>query len=141
MDYNYERECMLKNIQYLVLITDNFERSKKFYTEVLGFSIDHEVPEDEYIQFKLENTILAVFSRKEMLKVLDKKYLSKPGGALYTFSEVEDVDQTIKDLKAKGVNIIKEPKDQPWGQRTAYFTDPDGHIWEIQKWKKNKKSV
>lgn len=126
----------LHNIQYLVLITDNYIRAKAFYIEKLGFIIDQEIPEDEYVQFKLKNTILALFGRNQMAKVLDEKYLAKPGGALYTFAEVENVDKTVEELKQKGVQFIKEPKDQPWGQRTAYFTDPDGHIWEIQKWLK-----
>ena len=124
----------MNQIQYLVLITDNFPRAKEFYTKVLGFTVDEEIPEDEYVQFRLDNLILAIFSRTQMSQVIDEKYLAKPGGALYTFAEVADVDQTVADLKIKGVKFIKEPKTQPWGQRTAYFTDPDGHIWEIQKW-------
>ena len=124
----------MNQIQYLVLITDNYQRAKAFYVEKLGFTINREVPEDEYVQFKLDNLILALFSRTQMSKVIDEKYLAKAGGALYTFAEVDDVDQTVANLKTKGVKFIKEPKTQPWGQRTAYFTDPDGHIWEIQKW-------
>ena len=57
-------------IQYLVLITDNYQQAKEFYTKVLGFEIDEEVPEDEYVQFKLDNIILAVFSRTQMSKVI-----------------------------------------------------------------------
>jgi uncharacterized glyoxalase superfamily protein PhnB len=29
------------------------------------------------------------------------------------------------------VSLLNGPLDRPWGVRTATFTDPDGHIWEI----------
>ncbi len=41
---------------------------------------------------------------------------------------------TTKNFKK--MRLIKPPMTQPWGQRTAYSTDPDGHIWELQQWVK-----
>jgi uncharacterized glyoxalase superfamily protein PhnB len=29
------------------------------------------------------------------------------------------------------VTLLNGPMDREWGMRTASFTDPDGHIWEI----------
>jgi hypothetical protein len=30
-----------------------------------------------------------------------------------------------------GVVLLNRPVDRPWGMRTASFTDPAGHIWEV----------
>jgi len=35
------------------------------------------------------------------------------------------------ELAAHGVELLNGPVNRPWGRRTASFTDPGGHIWEI----------
>jgi predicted lactoylglutathione lyase len=30
-----------------------------------------------------------------------------------------------------GAEALGEPHDRPWGIYSAYFRDPDGHLWEI----------
>jgi uncharacterized glyoxalase superfamily protein PhnB len=42
-----------------------------------------------------------------------------------------DVDALHADLAGRGIDFFQNPADQPWGVRTAYFKDPDGHVWEI----------
>jgi predicted enzyme related to lactoylglutathione lyase len=49
---------------------------------------------------------------------------------------VDDVDKAYKTLKEKGVQFVTEPKDQPWGARTAEFTDPDGNKFILESFKK-----
>jgi uncharacterized glyoxalase superfamily protein PhnB len=44
---------------------------------------------------------------------------------------VDDVDALCERLTARGVTLLNGPMDRPWGIRTASFTDPAGHIWEI----------
>jgi len=39
---------------------------------------------------------------------------------------VEDVDREYEELRKKGVHFVKPPTTQPWGQRIAYFEDPEG---------------
>lgn len=119
------------------MVTENFNESLKFYKDVLGFKLKREVPEDEFAEFKTSRLKFALFGKRQLVKMLGEKYVGKPGNAVYTFPESNDVDKQYEGLKAKGVKFIKEPETQLWGQRTAYFTDPDGHIWEIQQWIKS----
>jgi lactoylglutathione lyase len=44
---------------------------------------------------------------------------------------VEDADAVCTELARRGVELLNGPLDREWGTRTASFTDPDGHIWEI----------
>ena len=44
---------------------------------------------------------------------------------------VEDVDAVCGVLAERGVALLNGPMDRPWGVRTASFSDPFGHIWEI----------
>ncbi len=128
----------MNKIEWIILITDNYQKSKAFYQDLLGLSVKRVSDAEEFVQFKLGNCFLALYGRKAVSKLLPKKFLHSSGGAIYTWAESENIDQLYKELLAKGVTFIKSPATQPWGQRTAYFTDPDGHIWEIQKWVNSK---
>jgi len=44
---------------------------------------------------------------------------------------VDDVDAICGSLRDLGVELLNGPVDRAWGQRTASFADPDGHIWEV----------
>lgn len=118
-------------------MTDKYLESKNFYQNILGFKIERDIPEEEFTQFKLSSCYLAIYGRNQISKLLGKEITAQPGGAIYTFAESKNVDNQFHELQDKGVKFITEPKTQPWGQRTAYFTDPDGHVWEIQEWIKS----
>jgi lactoylglutathione lyase len=40
--------------------------------------------------------------------------------------EVDDVDAEIDRLRGRGVNVLEDPADRPWGHRNATIIDPDG---------------
>jgi uncharacterized glyoxalase superfamily protein PhnB len=35
------------------------------------------------------------------------------------------------ELADRRIPLLNGPIDRPWGLRTATFTDPDGHVWEV----------
>jgi len=45
---------------------------------------------------------------------------------------VDDVDKAYQTFKEEGVKFVTEPKDQPWGGRTAAFVDPDENAFVIE---------
>ena len=122
------------SLEWIILVTDNFIASRNFYKDILGLEIVREATDEEFCQFKLQNCFLAMYGRKEMQTLVGDAINHNGGGAIYTFAESEDIDADVASLKRRGVTFIKDPTTQPWGQRTAYFTDPDGHIWELQQW-------
>jgi uncharacterized glyoxalase superfamily protein PhnB len=50
-----------------------------------------------------------------------------------TTADVDIVDATYRMLTVKGVAFIHAPADQPWGIRSAYFSDHEGNLWEIRQ--------
>ena len=46
---------------------------------------------------------------------------------LYVY--VENVDATVTRAEAAGATILMPPTNQFWGDRTAWFVDPSGHVW------------
>ena len=49
------------------------------------------------------------------------------GDGIWLYFEVEDVDQQVSELKAKGIVFEDEPVDQSWLWREVRLKDPDGN--------------
>jgi uncharacterized glyoxalase superfamily protein PhnB len=83
--------------------------------------------------FQFENTIV------NLLKIPAARELIEPGAvadreagsSLQLTVWVEDADAVSAELATHGVELLNGPMDREWGVRTASFTDPDGHIWEV----------
>jgi lactoylglutathione lyase len=121
-------------INMIGIITKQIDVMTKFYQEVLDMKIKLKL--DEYIEFEHEGVRLALSTRKVMSKATgESSYLKEAQGhsfelAFKAGSPIE-VDTTFSKITGKGAKAIKEPSDMPWGQRTAFFADPDGNIHEI----------
>jgi len=125
---------MKQALEWIILITEHYEESKLFYRDLLGLPVVRETPEEEFTQFKLDNCFLAIYGKKFVSPLIGEIQIGKAASAIYSFGESTNIDSDYQQLKSKGVQFLKDPTTQPWGQRTAYFTDPDGNIWEIQQW-------
>jgi PhnB protein len=47
------------------------------------------------------------------------------------FVYVPDVDATVASAVANGARVLVPLQDQFWGDRTAWFIDPAGHVWTV----------
>jgi hypothetical protein len=45
--------------------------------------------------------------------------------------EKDEVDATLAEAEAAGGKILKRGTEAFWGGYTGYFSDPDGHVWEV----------
>ena len=119
------------SIDAITLFTEDLERSKSFYQDVFGLPVHFE--DENSAVFKLDNTVI------NLLKIPAAGDLIGPGtvagpeaGARFQFTiGVDDVDEVCAELGRRGVELLNGPMNRPWGVRTASFTDPGGHIWEI----------
>ena len=121
--------------QHLHLVTlgvKDFEISKKFYSETLGWKISR--PQEGVAFFQAGGVVLSIYPR-EMLA--EDALISPEGSGFSGFtlaynarSELE-VDEIIADLKSKDVKIVKEPQKVFWGGYSSYFADPDDYYWEV----------
>ena len=87
---------------------------------------------NQFAGFDLEGTEMAIFQKEEATAMFPKKFMGTGGGVNIGF-QVEDINKACKELKSKGVEIFEGPKTTPWGQKVAYFKDPDGNIWEVSE--------
>jgi len=104
----------IKSIPYIRIGVEDLKKSASFYQDVLGLEKITEWPTGAI--FDIAGVSLGIETRV------------KPEICLL----VDDVDKAYRNLKDKGVKFVTEPKDQPWGGRTAAFVDPDGNAFEIE---------
>jgi uncharacterized protein len=123
---------MNQHLHIVTLGVKDLEASKKFYAETLGWKIAR--PQEGVAFFQAGGVVLALFPRDELAK--DALVSAAGSGfqsislAYNTQSEAE-VDEIIRDLRAKGVKIVKEPQKVFWGGYHSYFADPDDYLWEV----------
>ena len=118
---------MLTSVHHIAIICVDYERSKVFYTEVLGLEIVREVYREERKSFKLDlalqgQYILELFSFPD-----PPERLSRPEatGLRYLAFLVENIEDSVRELFKKGV--VAEPirVDEFTGKRFTFFVDPD----------------
>lgn len=123
---------MKQNLHIVTLGVKNFEQSKKFYSEILGWKISR--PQEGIVFFQAGGIVLALYPREELAEdaVISPKGSGFSGFTLaYNANSEAEVDEIITSLKSKGVKIIKEPQKVSWGGYSSYFADPDGFRWEV----------
>lgn len=120
-----------KSIDAITLFVEDLERSKLFYQDVFGLSVFYE--DENSAVFKFENTLINLLKIPAAVDLIKPGVVAGPGaGSRFQLTvPVDDVDAACVELAARGVELLNGPMNRPWGIRTASFTDPAGHIWEI----------
>jgi catechol 2,3-dioxygenase-like lactoylglutathione lyase family enzyme len=90
------------------------ERSLAFYRDVLGLAVYREFPGGTV--FFLGNGFLEVSGRGE----------AGPGPDVALWLQVRQLATTARDLAERGVPMVREPREEPWGLREMWIADPDG---------------
>jgi catechol 2,3-dioxygenase-like lactoylglutathione lyase family enzyme len=121
----------LRAPDYVVLIVADLDRSLAFYVDRLGLTLNHR--SGPYAQLATGRTRLSLYQREAMAETLGVS-LRAPDADAPGFEigfKVADVDAAHAELADAGVPSVVAPTTRPWGQRTAYLRDPDGHLIEL----------
>ena len=113
----------VKGFSWVGVGTGDFERSLRFFTEVLGLEVEAR-GDDQAILRVAPGQQLEIFGGEGRGKELN----SPPTIAF----EVDDVAEAARALTAGGAELIGEPGS--WdGHEWQYFRTPDGHLFEIKR--------
>jgi len=122
-----------KDISAITLFVEDLAAAKRFYREVFGLPVRFE--DDDSAVFDFGNTIINLLKATAARELIEPAVVAgrDTGSRLQLTITVDDVDATCAELARRGVGLLNGPLDRPWGVRTASFSDPGGHVWEIAR--------
>ena len=117
----------IQKIHHIAIIASDYEVSKKFYTEILGFEIVREVYRKERQSYKLDLCINGNYSIELFSFPNPPKRISQPEatGLRHLAFEVDDIAATIAFLNSKNIASEAIRIDEFTGKRFTFISDPD----------------
>lgn len=117
----------LQSLHHIAIICSDYERSKKFYTEILGFTIIQEVYRAERQSYKLDlglngSYLIELFSFPD-----PPQRVSRPEacGLRHLAFAVSTIEESIAFLIKSGISPEPIRTDDTTGKRFTFFADPD----------------
>ena len=105
------------------LRTTDLAASIRFYTETLGLTVEFQY-QDFYAGIRAGSQ---VFHLKRVDETDPSIEFVERGGHLHLYFGTDDVDGAAAALRAKGVPLVHDVHDTPWGTREFTIVDDQGH--------------
>jgi glyoxylase I family protein len=123
----------LNSLHHIAIICSDYNRSKKFYTEVLGFEIVREVYRSERNSYKLDLALDGDYLIELFSFPHPPKRPSRPEacGLRHLAFVVKDIDAAAKELSELGIEVEPIRVDELTGKQFTFFPDPDGLPLEL----------
>ncbi|KDN56349.1 SMU1112c/YaeR family gloxylase I-like metalloprotein [Flavobacterium seoulense] len=117
----------LKNIHHIAIICSDYEKSKYFYTEILGLEIVREVYREERKSYKLDLALNGNYCIELFSFPNPPERTSRPEarGLRHLAFAVENLDQTVSFLNSKNIHAELIRIDEFTGKRFTFIADPD----------------
>lgn len=117
----------LKNIHHIAIICSDYEKSKQFYTGILGLQIVREVYREERKSYKLDlalngNYCIELFSFPNPPA---RPSTPEAQGLRHLAFAVENLDQTVAFLESENIYIEPIRIDEFTQKRFTFIADPD----------------
>lgn len=119
---------LLNSVHHIAIICSDYQKSKHFYTTILGFTIVREVYREERQSYKLDLALNGEYIIELFSFPNPPKRVSQPeaAGLRHIAFSVDDIELAAKELSLH--YIIAEPirVDEFTGKKFTFFSDPDG---------------
>ncbi len=125
---------MFTKIHHVAIIGSDYERSRHFYVDVLGFPVIREHYREERGDYKIDlacgEVELELFIMPQSPKRVN---YPEAQGLRHLAFRVESVDETVRMLNEKGIETEPVRLDTYTGKKMTFFHDPDGLPLEIHE--------
>jgi hypothetical protein len=125
---------MAVQVTSIMIGVEDVARSKRFYGEGLGCTIEQDHP--GFVLFNLGDgsSSLALYPREGAAQ--DAGVPSEGSGFRgisfhYIVGSTDAVDEVMGKAVAAGGGVVKEAAASKWGGYFGYFSDPDGYLWKV----------
>ena len=118
----------------ITLGVDNLDKAKKFYEAVLDTPPNTSI--DGIVFIELPGTWISLYPLEELAKDISPDVPTVRAGfsgitLAHNVGSKDEVLAVMQRAESAGANIVKEPQETFWGGFSGYFSDLDGHYWEV----------
>lgn len=124
----------LDKLHHVALIVSDYQASRRFYTELLGFEILRENYREERGDWKLD--LRCGDCELELFWIPGSPpRVTRPEacGLRHLAFAVEDIDEAVRWLEERGIEAEPVRVDPYTGNRATFFLDPDGLPLELHE--------
>jgi uncharacterized glyoxalase superfamily protein PhnB len=123
---------MNPRMSMITLGVEDLSRAIEFYESGLGFPRYGEG--DDIAFFSLSGTWLGLYDRDALAADagLDRSGTGFRGVTIsHNVGSEQEVDLVMKEALTAGARLVKKAQKTSWGGYGGYFSDPEGHLWEV----------
>jgi len=123
----------IKSIHHIAILAGDYEKSKKFYTEILGFTILSETYRAERKSYKLDLAINGMYQIELFSFPEYKERASFPEakGLRHLAFAVENIEKAVEELRSKKIDVQEIRTDELTNKKFCFFNDPNGQPLEL----------
>lgn len=117
----------IERLHHIAIICSDYEKSKAFYTEILGFEVVQEVYRKERQSYKLDLSIQGNYLIELFSFPNPPKRTTRPEstGLRHIAFEVQNIEESKELLEKQGVSVEPIRVDECTGKKFTFFCDPD----------------
>ena len=117
----------LKGVHHIAIICSNYEKSKHFYTQILGFTIDQEIYRQERESYKLDLSLNGHYTIELFSFPSPAPRPSRPEamGLRHLAFSVDDISVAKLQLESSGIECEDIRTDESTNKKFFFFKDPD----------------
>lgn len=107
------------------VVTEKVRESKDFYVNLFGCEVLYEGDDDWFVLLQLGGGELGLMKpgQASQAQIFHKAF---QGQGAWIAIDVEDVDAEYRRIRALGIPIEADIRDEPWGDRHFVVVDPNG---------------
>lgn len=125
---------MFDKIHHVAIIASDYEKSKYFYVDLLGFEIIRENFREERDDYKLDLALgdceLEIFGIKNSPP---RPSYPEACGLRHLAFKIENIEEAVRELNKKGIETEPVRLDAFTGKKMTFFQDPDGLPLELHE--------
>lgn len=126
----------IQSLHHIAIICSDYEKSKRFYTEILGFQVKNEVYREERQSFKLDLSLNGHYLIELFSFPNPPNRLSRPEstGLRHIAFGVHNIEAYCLFLKDNQIDTEDIRIDEYTGRKFTFFSDPDNlpiELYEI----------
>jgi catechol 2,3-dioxygenase-like lactoylglutathione lyase family enzyme len=124
-----------QSIGLVSVVVRDYDEAIAFYVDVLGFALI----EDTFVPEQNKRWVVVAPPGSQTTRVLlaraanplqETRVGDQTGGRVFLFLYTNDFERDYRAYRARGVEFVRDPKDEPYG-RVAVFKDIYGNLWDL----------